>query len=288
VSNIGGLLTPLGDPPLFLGYLRGVPFTWTFKLLPIWAVAVGIVLITFYAFDYLAVKKERPEDIAYDRTHVEPIKPCGKINLLFLGGVVMAIIFAGMLEQRGINPSPWRELAMLAMTALSYACTKKELHVENKFSFGPIIEVAVLFAGIFITMVPALLILRERGGEFGITQPWQFFWMSGGLSSFLDNAPTYLTYLSLGQGVTETLKAQGMVLKTVAAQGGNISEALLMAISAGSVCMGANSYIGNGPNFMVKSIAEDTGLKMPSFFGYMAYSCLILLPAFILITFIFF
>ena len=288
VSNIGGLLTPLGDPPLFLGYLRGVPFTWTFRLLPIWVVAVGLVLLTFYIFDYLAVKKELPEDIAYDSTHVAPLQMCGKINFLFLGGVIVAIILAGVFEQRGINPTPWRELVMLAMTALSYTCTQKELHEENKFSFGPIIEVAVLFAGIFVTMVPALLILRERGGEFGITRPWQFFWMSGGLSSFLDNAPTYLTYLSLGQGVTETLKAQGAVLTTVAAQGGNISEILLMAVSAGSVCMGANSYIGNGPNFMVKSIAEDTGLKMPSFFGYMMYSCLILIPIFILLTFIFF
>ena len=288
VSNIGGLLTPLGDPPLFLGYLRGVPFTWTFKLLPIWIVAVGMVLLVFYVFDYLAVKKELPEDIVYDSTNVEPLQLLGKINLLFLGGVVIAIIFAGFLEQRGINPSPWRELVMLAMTFLSYTCTQKSLHEENKFSFGPIIEVAVLFAGIFVTMVPALLILRERGGEFGITRPWQFFWMSGGLSSFLDNAPTYLTHLSLGQGVTETLKAQGAVLTTVAAQGGNIAETLLMAVSAGSVCMGANSYIGNGPNFMVKSIAEDTGLKMPGFFGYMVYSCLILIPVFILITFIFF
>jgi len=206
VSNIGGLLTPLGDPPLFLGYLRGVPFTWTFRLLPIWVVAVGLVLLTFYIFDYLAVKKEGPESIACDKTHVEPLQVCGTMNFLYLGGVIAAIILAGVFEPKGINPTPWRELVMLVMTVLSYKSTHKELHRENRFSFGPIIEVAVLFAGIFVTMIPALLILRERGGEFGlITQPWQFFWLSGGLASFLDNAPTYLTYLSLGQGVTETL-----------------------------------------------------------------------------------
>jgi len=172
------------------------------------------------------------------------------------------------------------------MAILSYTLTDQKLHQHNKFTFGPIIEVAILFAGIFVTMVPALLILREHAGDFGVTKPWQFFWMSGGLSSFLDNAPTYLTFLSLGQGVTEILK--GQMVSTIMVRGGEISEILLKAISVGAVCMGANSYIGNGPNFMVKSIAEESGVKMPSFFGYMVYSGLILIPVFILLTFIFF
>jgi Na+/H+ antiporter NhaD/arsenite permease-like protein len=288
VSNIGGCLTPLGDPPLFLGYLRGVDFFWTFQLWPIWLFAVGIVLIIFYLYDRAAYSKEAPDDIIFDKTKVEPLKLSGIFNFVFLLGVILAIIGAGYMEKRHINPTPWREIAMIIMAVLAYAFTSKDLRERNKFTFNPIIEVAVLFAGIFVTMVPALLILRARGGESGVSQPWQFFWMTGGLSSFLDNAPTYLTYLSLAQGVTESMLKNGGGIDTVLVQGGEVLAMFLKAISAGAVFMGANTYIGNGPNFMVKSICEEAGIKMPSFFGYMLYSICILIPVFIFVTFIFF
>lgn len=310
VSNIGGCLTPLGDPPLFLGYLRGVNFFWTLRLWPMYLFALGIVLIIFYIYDSLAYKKERPEDIKFDETRVEPLKITGKRNFIFLLGIMLVIILAGYVEQYRahlqeqlqkqhitpatppwyISPTPWRELAMILLAVFAFIYTPKKYRDANKFTFNPIIEVAVLFAGIFITMVPALLILRARGGEFGVTQPWQFFWMTGSLSSFLDNAPTYLTYLSLAQSVTEEAIRNGVNVNwtTVHAKGGEVFEMLLKAISVGAVFMGANTYIGNGPNFMVKSITEETGLKMPSFFGYMLYSICILIPVFILITLIFF
>jgi len=171
---------------------------------------------------------------------------------------------------------------MLAMAALSLATTPAELRRENAFGFGPIQEVAVLFAGIFATMIPALEILRARGGEFGVTEPWHFYWLSGALSSFLDNAPTYLTFAALAQGLHPVGQA------AVEMAGGPVPEHLLAAISCGSVMMGANSYIGNGPNFMVKAIAEEQGVAMLSFFGYMVWSCSILVPLFGLVTLVFF
>jgi Na+/H+ antiporter NhaD/arsenite permease-like protein len=171
---------------------------------------------------------------------------------------------------------------MAAMTGLSLATTPRELRRENGFTFGPITEVAVLFAGIFATMIPALEILRVRGAEFGIQAPWQFFWLSGALSSFLDNAPTYLTFASLAQSIGPGADV------AVHLAGGPVSATLLTAISAGSVLMGANSYIGNGPNFMVKAIAEEQGVAMPSFGGYMLWSGSILIPIFVVMTFVFF
>lgn len=288
VSNIGGCLTPLADPPLFLGYLRGVPFAWTFKLFPIWLIAVGVLLLVFYLFDLYAVTKETKRDIYIDKTHVEPLRIKGTFNLIFLFGVIVSIFLAGVLDQRSINPSPWREVMMIAMAILSFKNTPRSYHIDNRFSFGPIIEVAVLFAGIFITMVPALAWLRSQGASFGINQPWMFFWLSGGLSSFLDNAPTYLTFLNVAQSVTETTITDFTQAPALMVQGGPVLETLLKAISVGSVFMGANSYIGNGPNFMVKSITEESGLKLPSFFGYMGYSLLILCPLYLVITLIFF
>ena len=175
---------------------------------------------------------------------------------------------------------------MAAAALASYFSTPDEYHVQNRFSFAPIVEVAVLFAGIFVTMGPALLILNARGGEFGLRQPWQLFWASGGLSSFLDNAPTYLTFAATAAGL-KGVAAEGRYLAEFLGLGPD-AEALLRAISVGSVCMGANSYIGNGPNFMVKAIAEHHGVRMPSFFGYMAYSVGILVPIFIAMTFLFF
>ncbi len=272
VSNIAGSLTPLGDPPLFLGYLRGVPFTWTFTLLPQWLTAVGILLAVFFIWDSLAFRKEEFLDIVRDISNKQPLRISGTVNLLFLLMVVMAVFKA---------PTPYRELIMIAATALSLVFTKKEIREGNGFTFSPISEVAILFAGIFVTMVPLLALLGQKGASLGITQPWQFFWLSGGLSSFLDNAPTYLTFTSLAESVT---KANSLGLPVIA----GVRTDLLTAVSCGAVFMGANTYIGNGPNFMVKAIAEEQGMKVPHFFQYMIYSGLILIPLFILITFIFF
>ena len=273
VSNIGGTLTPLGDPPLFLGYLRGVPFAWTLKLFPEWLTAVALVLAIFYIWDSISWRRERITDLETDQPKREPLKLYGKLNLVFLLIVVLAVLLQ--------FASPYRELIMIAATLLSVALTHKQVRAGNEFTYSPIIEVAVLFAAIFITMVPLLELLRAKGSELGITQPWQFFWLSGGLSSFLDNAPTYLTFSSLAESVT---KISDLGMPVIA----GVREDLLRAISCGAVFMGANTYIGNGPNFMVKSIAEEQGIKIPHFFGYMIYSGLVLIPTFIIITLIFF
>jgi Na+/H+ antiporter NhaD/arsenite permease-like protein len=281
VSNCAGVLTPLGDPPLFLGYLRGVPFFWTMRLFPQWLFAVGILLALFYVVDRRAVAREPASSAARDIAELRPLELKGTQNFLYLLGVVAAVLFSPALPE-GIVRDVMRLGVMALMTALSLATTSNELRSENGFSFGPIVEVAVLFAGIFATMIPALEILRTRGADLGVTAPWQFFWLSGGLSSFLDNAPTYLTFASLAQG----LGPGGDV--PVHLTGGAVSATLLAAISCGSVFMGANSYIGNGPNFMVKAIAEEQGVPMPSFAGYMGWSGAILIPIFVVVTLVFF
>ncbi|MBI3098244.1 MAG: sodium:proton antiporter [Planctomycetes bacterium] len=291
VSNIGGSLTPLGDPPLFLGFLRGVPFEWTLRLAPQWLVACVVLLILFNLYDQhrLAVEeKERPgSQFEEVEKAAVPIRIEGGLNVVWLLGVVAAIFFAGWYGNRaGWSPDTQKivqVIAMLAMAEASLSTTRKEVREANRFTYGPIIEVAVLFAGIFATMVPALLILEARGGEMGVTEPWQFFWATGMLSSFLDNAPTYLTFSALACGL----------LHVDASHLGNLLDAaggpaLLTAISCGAVFMGANTYIGNGPNFMVKAVAEESGVKMPSFFGYMAWSTAVLVPLFIVITLVFF
>jgi Na+/H+ antiporter NhaD/arsenite permease-like protein len=266
VANMGGMLTPLGDPPLFLGYLRGVPFFWTLHLIPIWAIGVGIVLSVFYTWDRLAYAKETPVDLTRDATEKVPLSLAGKYNLLLLGGVLWGVFM----------PSPWREIIMAVMAGLSIIITPRPLRSENGFTYHPITEVAVLFIGIFMAMIPALEILRARGGELGMTRPWQFFWSTGILSSFLDNAPTYLTFMSLAQGLGLAQQIVGM------------PQIMLKAISAGAVFMGANSYIGNGPNFMVKAIADEAKIRMPNFFAYMVFAAIILWPIFIIVTLVFF
>jgi len=266
VSNIGGLLTPLGDPPLFMGFIKGVPFFWTLRLLPLWALMVGGVVAVFYVLDGIRYRKEECRDLIRDRRRVVPLHMTGSINFLWLAGVVAGIFL----------PFPRREGALILMAILSLLTTKRECRTDNRFTYNPIIEVAVLFAGIFVTMVPALLILSSRASQLGISRPWQFFWMTGSLSSFLDNTPTYLAFFSMAQG----LGLNGDVL--------GIPTILLMAVSAGAVFMGANSYIGNGPNFMVKVIAEEHKLKMPSFFGYMGYSIVVLVPLYLVVTLLFF
>ena len=276
VSNIGGSLTPLGDPPLFLGYLRGVPFTWTLRLLPQWLMTVGILLIVFYIWDTLCYRRETVADIRHDAQEQTPLTLAGKINVLFLLVVVGVIFFQ--------VPAPYRESAMLAASVLSMMYTDKGIRTANRFTFYPISEVAILFAGIFITMVPLLQFLQAKGASLGITEPWHFFWVTGALSSFLDNAPTYVTLTSLAQSVTGS---SGQALGSIVA-GIGVRADLLAAISCGAVFMGANTYIGNGPNLMVKSIAEEQGVKVPHFFGYMLYSGAILIPIFMLVTVIFF
>jgi len=276
VSNIGGCLTPLGDPPLFLGFLRGVPFAWTLGLWPEWLFATTMLAALFWWVDSVQYRREIRVDKVIDQLQVEPIRILGKGNFLALLGILFLVIWV---------PAPWREIGMIVLATVSYAVTPRAIHTENRFSFYPIKEVAILFLGIFITMVPALLLLEARGGELGISKPWQFFWATGGLSSFLDNAPTYLTFSSLALG-TQGLPGEGtapLAQLLTNPQG----EAFLRAISLGAVFMGANTYIGNGPNFMVKSICDRQGVKTPSFFGYMPWSIGILIPLFILTTLIF-
>jgi Na+/H+ antiporter NhaD/arsenite permease-like protein len=267
VSNVGGCLTPLGDPPLFLGYLQGVPFLWTLRLVLPWFFTVALLLAVYYVWDRRAHALEAPSDLRRDFYEVRPLRLAGKENLLLLGGVLAAVAFLG---------APWRELAIVAFALLSFVRTDRELHRANHFTFHPILEVAALFAGIFVTMLPALDLLRARGAELGVREPWQFFWATGALSSFLDNAPTYLTFLALAQGLGLRPEVVG------------VPQAILAAISLGAVFMGANTYIGNGPNFMVRSIAEQRGVRMPSFGGYMLYSACVLIPVFAAVTLVFF
>ena len=267
VSNIGGCLTPLGDPPLFLGYLRGVPFTWTLSLWPEWLAMVVILLVVYGVWDTFLHTREAPQALQCDRTHIEPLRLQGSINLLFLGLVIGAV---------ALVPAPWRGLLMLAATGASLVLGGSAARTANKFTYTPIVEVAVLFLGIFLTMAPVLELLHQHGASLGINTPARLFWVAGGLSSFLDNAPTYVTFF-------EAARAQTSPTLTGATVAG-MPAIWLKAISLGAVCMGANTYIGNGPNFMVKAVAEEAGIRMPSFFGYMRYSCLILLPLFVGLT----
>jgi Na+/H+ antiporter NhaD/arsenite permease-like protein len=266
VSNIGGMLTPLGDPPLFLGYLAGVPFTWTLRLWLPWLTMTLVLLVIYLVWDTIQHRRESRTALRRDRTRIEPLRIHGGVNGLWLAGVVVAV---------ALLHAPVREVAILGLAAISLWQTPREIRRANQFTAYPMVEVAVLFLGIFLTMIPALELLHLRGAELGVREPWQFFWAAGVLSSFLDNAPTYLTFLALAQG----LGLPGDVV--------GVPHAILAAISLGSVAMGANSYIGNAPNFMVKAIAEAAGVRMPSFLGYMVYSGAVLLPLFGLVTLLF-
>jgi Na+/H+ antiporter NhaD/arsenite permease-like protein len=267
VSNIGGMLTPLGDPPLFLGYLQGIPFRWTFGLWPMWLFMSVVLLVIYFAWDRREHLRESRAALRGDRASIEPLRLRGGGNALALGVVVVAV---------AALHAPWRELTIAAVAAVSLWSTPASIRRENGVTAYPMIEVAVLFFGIFLTMIPALELLRVRGDALGVREPWQFFWATGLLSSFLDNAPTYLTFLSLAQSLRLTPEIVG------------VTHVVLQAISVGAVAMGANSYIGNAPNFMVKSIAEEAKVDMPSFFGYMLYSGTILLPVFAASTLLFF
>ncbi|VBB68956.1 Probable transmembrane protein [invertebrate metagenome] len=298
VSNIGGALSPLGDPPLFLGFLKGVDFFWpTFHLLLPTGVATALLLGLFFVLDsYLYSREEPPQqrDGRKGRTN-EPISLEGGVNILLLAGIIGAVLMSGIwrpgivwtlyhveIELQNVV----RDGLLLLITGLSLRLTHTENRVANGFTWGPILEVAKLFAGIFVTIIPVIIILRA-GADGALAmivesvtskdgQPINaaYFWLTGALSSFLDNAPTYLVFFNTAGGEAKTLMGP--------------MAATLAAISAGAVFMGANSYIGNAPNFMVRAIAEEQGIKMPSFFGYMVWSCGILVPLFLLLTFLFF
>ncbi|MDO5417905.1 MAG: sodium:proton antiporter [Lachnospiraceae bacterium] len=301
ISNIGGCLTPIGDPPLLMGFMRGVPFFWSMHLLPVFVFNMLVLLFVFYWLDRRAYRKDIAEghkpDISKPGTE---IKLSGLHNLIFVVMIVAAVILSGTLPSlpaflnaeghvRGIHlfgevtltyPAVIEIAIILLAAFLSFRTTDKEIRRKNHFTWGAIREVAVLFVGIFITMQPALMILKAKGAGLGITEPFQMFWVTGALSSFLDNTPTYLVFLttagSLGftEGIATTL--------------GMVSVPVLTAISCGAVFMGANTYIGNAPNFMVKAISDENGIRMPSFFGYLAWSLAFLIPVFVLDMLLFF
>ncbi len=285
VANCGGLLTPLGDPPLFLLYLRGAEFTWFLKLLPEW-LFVGIVLLTiYYLLDrFYYMKKEEWTAISADMKEKMPITLSGNINFVFLVGVVLSVAFINQqyIPSMADHHAPLyikflREIILSVLIVLSLLFTPGGLREQNRFTWTPILEVAALFLGIFATMTPALLYLNQHSASMGLSEPSQFYYFTGLLSSFLDNAPTALAFHSVAEG-----------LPLVGTQVAGISEILLKSISTAAVFFGAMTYIGNGPNFMVKAIAEESKVPMPSFFAYIAkFSVLVLLPVYILCQLLF-
>jgi Na+/H+ antiporter NhaD/arsenite permease-like protein len=299
VSNAAGLLTPVGDPPLFLGFLRGVPFTWTLRLAAPWALVNGVLLALFTIIDRVMVARERrnPSRAATAVSPLstaphEPLRLDGAINLVWLLGIVVVVFVTGAYGRAFFGDSYLRSLVqilgMVGCALLSLVSTKREVHEANRFSWTPIIEVASVFLGVFVTMIPALSFVGERGASLGITKPWQFFWASGALSSVLDNAPTYLTFASLAVGVTNSGGA-GLSVEDLGGLARHpVGQHLLAAVSCGAVFMGALTYIGNGPNFIVKSIAERHQVRMPSFFGYLLWSFGILVPLFGVVSYLFF
>jgi Na+/H+ antiporter NhaD/arsenite permease-like protein len=295
VSNAGGSLTPLGDPPLFLGFLKGVEFFWTAKhIFPETLFLVGALLVIFFGLDTWHYRREGV-------SRVDPTPDTkgfgieGGVNFVLLLAVMGLVLMSGVWKP-GVSfdvfgtevglPQLVRDGALVGVTLLSMLLTARSVRENNQFNWHPMLEVAKLFIGIFVTMVPVLAMLKagEAGAFAAVTRavtgpdgqplPWAYFWFSGVLSSFLDNAPTYLVFFNLAGGDPQVLMTTG--------------AATLAAVSAGSVFMGANTYIGNAPNFMVKAIAEDRGIRMPSFFGYMAWSCAVLIPLFIVMTFVWF
>ena len=290
VSNVGGLLTPLGDPPLFLGFLRGVPFGWTLGLWREWLLVVGLVMAVYLAFEYYYYRKEPVVARRMDVADYVPMRLKGNINILLLALVIVTVIFSGYLASLGERISfPFvREVILVILAVISLRLGPRGPRAANHFRWAPIVEVAVLFAGIFATMIPALALLEAKGASIGVAAPWHYFWATGGLSSFLDNAPTYLVFTSLAQGQVGA-ETVGALTSTQIVPGLGVAPAeLLAAISCGAVMMGALTYVGNAPNFAVKAIAEHSGLKMPSFFGYMGYSLAVLGPIFLVVTAVFF
>jgi Na+/H+ antiporter NhaD/arsenite permease-like protein len=296
VSNIGGSLTPLGDPPLFLGFLRGVPFFWTFSLIEEMLLVSGILLVMYFLMDSYFYRRE---GVVPKKEEAEALKIYGIHNIILIILIVGAVLFSGIVRLGDVSilgvhiamQDIVRDVVLVVIIFVSLISTSGEIRDENEFTWFPMKEVAILFAGIFVTMMPCLEILRAGPkGELSfimnaVREPFHYFWITGILSSFLDNAPTYLTFLNTAIGrfypgiapheaVIHLINEKGLYLK---------------AISIGAVFFGANTYIGNAPNFMVRSIAEESGVRMPTFFGYMLkYSTAILMPIFIIVTIIFF
>ena len=298
MANIGGALTPLGDPPLFLGFLHGVSFFWTLKILPHMLLVSIILLVIYFVLDTYHYRKEgvKPPE---DEGEKEPLKLEGLHNFIFLAGVVASVLMSGVVEWGEVNTfgvhralQDWvRDVLLIVMGVLSLVTTSTKLRDDNDFSWFPIIEVAYLFIGIFITMIPCLLILKAGAhGALailisGVKEPMHYFWVAGGLSSFLDNAPTYLTFFNTALGSFYSGMSEAQAVPLLMSE----NAVYLEAISAGAVFFGACSYIGNAPNFMVRSISEEAGTPMPSFFGYIfKFTLVFLLPVYVIVTWVFF
>jgi len=264
VANAGGLLLPLGDPPLLVGYIMGVPFFWTLHLFPVWLLYVGSFAVAFYVVDRRAYARETARALSADRREIEPLSLLGRRNIGFL----LAIVPAALL------PEGWREIALLVIAAASFFTTPKEVHGANSFGFGPIIEVAIIFCGLFLCLGPIEATLAEAAPHFPVRDAWQLFWGSGALSSVLDNAPTYTAFAALARGLAHR---SGELVA-------GIDPIKLAAISVGSVVMGATTYIGNGPNLMVKAVAERERYEMPSFARYFMFAFATMLPAHLIVT----
>lgn len=290
-ANCGGLLTPLGDPPLFMLFLRGAEFTWFLSMWAPWLFTGALLMIIYFVLDTYYYKKEHWTAISADHREHTPLKIMGKVNFIYLLGVVLTVAFvnASFIPEMAQASAPmWvkylREIVLIILTFTSLYTTKRETRFTlNKFSWAPIIEVAILFFGIFITMTPAIAYLKDNAASLGLSHVWQFYYTTGALSSFLDNTPTAVAFHSVASGLTpEQMAVFGSDIVA------GIPTILLQAICLGAVFFGSMTYIGNGPNFMVKAIAEESGIKMPSFFGYMfRFSLIVLLPVYILVQLIF-
>jgi Na+/H+ antiporter NhaD/arsenite permease-like protein len=282
VCNCGGCLLPIGDPPLFLGYLEGVDFLWTTSLWRQWLFTNVAVLAIYWAWDtFFAYPREAARDIARDERLVSRIRIGGLWpNAALLAGVIAAVALLDPAKAfPGTSWHPWiflREIVLLGLVAISLLLGSHEIRLKNAFGYTAILEVAALFIGIFICMQPALALLHEHGASLGLSSPRSFFWATGALSSVLDNAPTYMVFFKAAQ----SLPSNGVTMA-------DVEVGRLAGVSLGAVFLGAMTYIGNGPNFMVKAIAEQSGLKMPSFFGYMLYSFGVLLPVFAVMAYLF-
>ena len=296
VANCGGLMTPLGDPPLFMLFLRGASFTWFSTMWMEWVFTGSILLLLYFMADcWYYYKKESWVALSADTREIEPLRITGKLNFVWLIGIVASVAFInqGLIPAMGAEDAPiylkyLREIAMLIFMGLSLLTTSKKTRYEdNKYTWAPIIEVAALFIGIFVTMAPALIYLEQNAARLGFNHVWQFYYSTGLLSSFLDNTPTAVAFHSMALGLPESVAAAAAGIVDGELNGvtfvAGVPEMMLKAISIGAVFFGSMTYIGNGPNFMVKAIAEESGIKMPSFFGYMIkFSLIILLPIYIL------
>jgi Na+/H+ antiporter NhaD/arsenite permease-like protein len=290
VGNMGGLLTPLGDPPLFLGFLNGIDFFWTISLWPQWLVANTYLLITFLLVDFYYWRKDHVAFNSHQNANEEIFHFFGKRNFIFLGVLVFLVLLQSpsfgkplgaligkILPVKNLTlPIVPAALAQLLVAALAFITTPNLMRRTNEFSWLPIREVAILFVGVFITMIPALEILRQHSSKLALDHAWQYFWVTGGLSSILDNAPTFLAFTTLAAG------DEGIASLSFSKPG------ILAAICCGAVFMGANTYIGNGPNFLIKAMAEKNQIKMPSFFTYAFLAFILFLPLYLILSFLFF